>query len=199
MMARSADQVHAEVLAILPDGWALADHDPDSYVGGHFRGLSNELSLVEASGEAMLPQVDPGAATDLLPDYEGVLGPDPCGRDQLSLATADRQSLAWQRWTQGGDICAGWFEAQAAQLGVAMTITEYTVSMCGLSVCGVASLVNGGAEFGFLVSLPATRVKLAISGSAQCGDLLGSFTSNLMQCVVQTFAPLHTKPAFTYN
>lgn len=195
---RTPRAVQAEMLAIAPEGFAWPEGDADSFTAAKWLALANEISLVEGRCEAMLPQIDPRTAPDLLSDYQRVLGPDPCGRDQLALSFADQAALAWQRWTGAPGAYPGWFIAAAAAIGVTMTITEYPQSMCGASVCG-DSLVPSPQQCSFLVGLPATRVTQAVCGAAQCGDLIGAFTPNLMECVVRAFAPLHTQPYFAYH
>lgn len=195
---RTPQGVQAEILAVIPSGFAWAEGDADTYEAASFMGLATEASRVESSMEAMLPQIDPRSAPNLLGDFQRVLGPDPCGRDLLALSFSDQASLAWQRWTGAPGAYAGWFIAAALAIGVDMTITEYPTSMCGASVCGDA-LVPPPQHQSFLVGLPATRVTQAVCGPAQCGDLIGAFTPNLMECVVRAYAPLQTQPYFSYH
>jgi len=197
-MSRTPDQAQGEMLALLPDGWA-ASADPDTFWGALFRPMAVEWSAIEQSMESYRREIDPRTASNLLPDFERVLGPDPCGRDQLALTDTDRRLLAFQRWTAGGrNICPGYFIDAAAAIGVTMTIEEFPLLMCGQAQCG-QSIVTSPNHMTFLVGLPATRTTQAICGQAVCGELLGSFTPNLMECVVRTEAPLFTVPYFAYH
>ena len=196
-MSRSPADVLSEILTDLPQGWAL-DHREDGFVAAWMQPLASEISLVEASIEELLNEVDPRAATYLLPDYQRVLGPDPCGRDQLALSFPDQAALVYQRWTGGGEMCAGYFIAQGAAIGVTVTITEYQQALCGRMQCG-QELVPEAQNFAFSVGLPATRVWYPICGQLQCGETLGGFTPNLMSCVIAAEAPLHTLPVFNYS
>lgn len=196
-MSRSPADVLAEILADLPSGWAL-DHREDGYTAAWLQPLASEISLVEAAMEELTVEVDPRAATYLLPDYQRVLGPDPAGRDALAVTWADQATLAFQRWTAGGDVCAGYFIAQAAAMGETITITENVQSLCGRAVCG-SELVPVGQNFAFLVSLPSQRGSYAICGEASCGNSsLGSITPDLAAALISYEAPLHTRPVFSY-
>lgn len=196
-MSRPPRAIQDEALTLLPGGFVLPK-EPDAYFAARFWPLALELSLIEAAMAEMLAEVDPRVAVNLLAAYERVLGPDPCGRDQLALTDADRQLLAYQRWTSGGNICPGYFVAAAAALNVTLTITEFPLAECGGSVCG-DELVPFAQHCAFLVSLPTSRTWDAICGEAECGDSLGGFTPNLMECVVREGAPLFTQPVINYT
>jgi uncharacterized protein YmfQ (DUF2313 family) len=196
-MARTPDQVQLELLALLTDGWVMP-HEVDSYIGAMYLPDADAISSAEASMEALLPEIDPRLAFNLLPDYERVLGPDPCGRDFLALSDADRRALAWQRWTAGGDMCAGYLIAQAAGVGVTITIEEFQTFQCGRAQCG-DELVSDPEQFTILVTLPSTRTTIFETGVAEAGDLLGDFTASLAECVVTDQLPLHIVPYFSYT
>jgi uncharacterized protein YmfQ (DUF2313 family) len=195
-MSRTADQVRDELFAILTTGWAIPAQ-PDTFGGARYRPMAEEWATIEASAETMLPEIDPAYAVNLLSDYERVLGPDPCGRDLLALSDADRRALASQRWTSVGNLCAGYFVAAGAALGVALTITEFPLEECGVGACG-DELVAWPSHCEFLVTLPLTRSWDAICGEAVCGETMGGFTPNLMECVIRDEAPIFTRPVFSY-
>lgn len=195
---RTPDQVQAELLSLPPDGWVFPA-DPDTYFGALFRPMAVEWSRIELSMDSFQAEIDPRSASNLLLDYQRVLGPDPCGRDQLALNTSDVRLLTYQRWTAGGkNVCPGYFIDAAAAIGVAMTITEFPRTMAGRMQAGQA-LCPSPNHMTFLVSLPAARVRHAMAGGFVAGESLGSFTPNLMECVVRTEAPLYTQPYFTYH
>lgn len=195
---RTPQQVQAEILALFHSGWAWPEGDPDTYTAARKLGLANELSLVESSMESMLPQIDPRTAPNLLSDYQRVLGPDPCKRDQLALTFTDQAALAFQRWTGTGGCYAGWFVAAAAAIGETIRVIEFAPSVCGATVCGEI-LCPPPENCNYLVVLPAARVTQAVCGAAQCGDLIGAFTPDLMECVFRTWGPLGRIAAFTYG
>jgi uncharacterized protein YmfQ (DUF2313 family) len=198
-MSRTVDQVAASLAAVRPGGFAMPA-EPDSYTAAFDRGPAEELALLEASAEAMLPEIDPLEAFNLLRDYERVLGPDPCGRDLLALTEAERRGLASQRWTAAPTVCAGHFIAAAAVLGITITVEEFPLTSCGDLVCGDDIEMNPSpGHLEFLVTLPATNAWDAICGEATCGDAMGGFTGNLMECVIGRETPLHALAHFNYT
>ena len=196
-MSRAPLTVQAELLQLQPPGWTFPS-DPDTYDGAKLLGWANELSLVETSMEALLPQVDLRVAYDLLPDYQRVLGPDPCGRDLSALSFGDQAAIAYSRWTAGGTVCAGSLVRIAAALGIAATVTEVQPWICGASTCD-DEMAPVGTNFMFVVSLPQSSATYFECGVADCDDSLGTIEESLAQCPIEHAAPLHTLPIFSYT
>jgi len=196
-LPRGADDVLAELLALLPLGWAWP-RDADSALARVLRGAAEEIARIEAAAAALLAQVDPRAADELLPDYERVLGPDPCGRDMLLTGLDERRRAAHQRWTEGGLQTPAYFEAIAAQLGVPDARVEETVPfVCGVAEAGM-ELTPPSEIFVWQVHLPATRVIEFEAGGAEAGAPLGELVPSLVECVIRRLAPAHTSPVFSY-
>lgn len=196
--ARSADAILGELMALLPTGWAWS-RDPATALAGLLSAPAKEFARFEAAAEAMLPQVDPRYAAELLADYERVLGPDPCGRDLVEAAGGldDRRRYAHQRWTAIGYQTPAYFEAVAAALGVPATVTETDVAVCGVLECGM-ELGPEEERLIWRVSLPETRVIEAECGALECGGYLGELVPSLVECVIRRLAPAHTTPIFSY-
>lgn len=195
-MSRSLPDVLDALLGYLPPS-SLWTRDPTSMTAAMLLPMASAWVDFEVSAEAMLPESDPRSAVKLLPDYERVLGPDPCGRDTMALTVGQRQQLAWQRWTARGGQSIAYFTNLAAQLGVAITIEETICSCCG-DECGVELAVTP-EQFVWTVHLPQTEIAYAYAGDAECGDYLSTFTPNLVQCPIARDAPAHTIPVFSYT
>jgi uncharacterized protein YmfQ (DUF2313 family) len=196
-MSRTPSQVQAELLALAPPGW-IFPADVDSYFAARLLGLGAVISDLQVSSDAMGPQVDPRFAFNLLPDYQRVLGPDPCGRDTSALGFEQQAAIVYQRWTAGGPICAGYFENMAAGLGVDLTIVEVPNWVCGASTCS-DQMVPYAENFAIAVNLPATSVTNFECGAATCDDSLGTFIPNLAVCPMTCSAPLHITFFFNYD
>lgn len=193
-MSRSAEAVHAGILALLPPGrWR---RDAEGQLARLLLPLAGEIARFEAAAEALLEEMDPRSAVALLPDWERLLGADPCGRDLMATSLQDRQASAHQRLTMRGTPTPAFFVALAAQLGVAVTIEEAWPFEAG-DEAG-AELVPEGEQFSWLVRLPATRVVDFEAGGSEAGDLLGEIMPSLVECVIRYHAPAHTTPVFQY-
>ncbi len=143
-MSRTADQVHREILSLLPLG-QMKPGGTDNLIAAVLRPLAEEGALIEAQAAAMMEQIDPRTATLTLPDFERVLGPEPCVADPQALPIEARQRNAHQRWTARGGASIPYFLRLAWDRGYEITITEFRPFECGISRCGETSwVVHGG-------------------------------------------------------
>lgn len=197
MRARSEGEVLDELLQELPPGEFL-DRSDTSVFAKLLSGVAAAIADAEAQALAFTTEISPARAVALLPDYQRVLGPDPCGRDLLALSPGDLAALLYSRWVFRGGQSPQFFIDLAASLGTTITITEGTVFMAGYSEAGDALAIDGD-QFAWQVTLPTVRVVEFIAGASEAGDALGSFLPNLCECVIRLFAPAHTTPVFSYT
>lgn len=186
----------AHLLALSPPGGAFP-RDRDSNWARALAPLAAEHTRIETRAEALLPQVDPGQADDLLPDYERVLGDDPCIGPASALPLNIRQTLARQRWTSRGGATPEFFIAVAASIGVTITITESEPASCGAFECG-AELVPEEGRFEWIVNLPATGLIEFEVGATEAGSPLGDLVLSPVECLIRARAPAHTAVYFNY-
>lgn len=196
-MSRTPAQAQEGVLSLVPDGWVFP-RDVNDYEAALELATANEWSLVEQTMESFETEIDPGTAQHLLPDYLQVLGPDPYGRDELTLSSALQSLLAHQRWVDAPIICPGYFVNSAAELGLTIAITEYPLPVCGEAVCG-STLQPWLSQCSFLVTLPTDNSWDAICGNCVCGDTLGGFTPSIIENFITERAPLFTRAVFNYT
>lgn len=197
MRARTPDEVLDELLQELPPGEYL-DRRDDSVFGKVLMGVATAIADAEAQALAFATEISPARAVALLPDYQRVLGPDPCGRDLLALSPGDLAALLYSRWVFRGGQSPQFFIDLAASLGTAITITEGELFTAGHSEAGDVLALDGD-QFAWQVTLPTVRVVDFIAGASESGDALGSFLTNLCECVIRLFAPAHTTPVFSYT
>lgn len=196
-MSRSEDQVLDELLGHLPPGW-IWRRDRDSLIAALLTPLAGGIAEIEQVAEDMLREVDPRLATVCLPDYERVLGPDPCGRDTSTMSLADRRQLAHQRWTGRGGASRAYFIGLAAKRGVAITISENRVSYAGEMVAG-DELVDWPQQFIWTVHLTFTEESLFEAGDGQAGDRLYDLVISDIDCDIRRLKPAHTEVFFDYG
>ncbi|MCX5497335.1 DUF2313 domain-containing protein [Kaistia dalseonensis] len=194
-MSRSADTVHREMLSLLPPGWVWP-RDEGSLFAALLKPAATLLAEVEATAEAMLDEVDPRTAVLCLPDFERVLGPDPCGRDPSTLRIAARQELAHQRWTARGGQSIAYFVGMAAKRGVTITIEEAHTSQADEMEAG-DEIVNSPEEFVWRVLLTLTS-PVEFEADSEAGELLYDFELSDIECDIRRAAPAHTDVVFAY-
>ncbi len=195
MQARDAATAAAELAALRPPGWAAPKEGTDLHRLREAMGAG--IAAVERAAAGMVEEIDPRAAILLLEDFERVLGPDPCGRWELVTTTAERQLVAWQRWTSRGGASAAYFIALAAAMGVTITIETDIPGQIGAFECG-DEIVESPEQFVWRVNLPATQEFDPIIGEFEAGDLLGWLVPSLVECVIRRYAPAHTVPVISY-
>ncbi len=196
MVARSAEAVLDALLALLPPGWAVP-RLRDAALARLLAAPAAEIARIEAAALAQLVESDPRAAAALLPDYERVLGPDPCD-PAGATEIGERRRIAHQRWTQQGSQSRAFFVALSASRGVAITIEERKPFKAGRSKAG-QPLAPRECRFTWRIRLPTTRVVSFRAGRSKAGQSLGSIEASAAECPIRRLAPAHTIPVFAYG
>lgn len=199
-MSRSKDQAQTGLVRHAPSGWVwphCAQAAPPSLFETLFRPLAAGLAAVELTAEQMMEEIDPRTATLLLPDFERVLGPDPCGRDPSTMSLEQRRQLAHQRWTARGGASIPYFTALAARRGVAITIVENRTTQADAAQAG-DELIESPEQFAWTVELALLGETVAKVGEAQAGDLLLDIILSDVECDIRRAKPAHTEVAFRY-
>lgn len=196
-MTRPVDDVRAEMIALLPDGWLWPKRQQDTLLAALLEPLAGEISLIEQTAAAMIDELDPRSATLCLIDYERVLGPDPCGRDTSTMSLGDRRQLAHQRWTARGGASRQYFIDLAAKRGVTIAIEENLVTMADAAVAG-DELIETPEQFIWTVSLALLGEVVAKADESQAGDLLLDIVLSDVECDIRRLKPAHTEVVFRY-
>ncbi len=199
-MSRSIDQVQEGVLAKAPSGWVwphIAPAATESLFEALFKPLAIGLADIEATADAMMEEIDPRTANLLLPDFERVLGPDPCGRDPSTMSLEQRRQLAHQRWTARGGASIPYFIGLAAKRGVTITIVENRTSQADAAVAG-DELIESPEQFIWTVELALLGETVARVDESQAGDLLLDIILSDVECDLRRAKPAHTEIAFRY-
>ena len=198
-MARRTDAALQEILSLLPPGWLWRHmRDPSSLFAQSMRPLAAEASRFETLAEQMIEETDPRSASFLLPDYERVLGPDPCLAPAANLD--DRRRSVHARWTARGGASRAYFIAYAAALGVPIVIEEFPRVRHGRARFGAARRRPHPAQFHWRVHLPPAALIPARAGTARSGDPRGRIMrQNAVECALRRLAPAHTVVLFSYG
>ena len=193
---RTAPAILASLVAKLPPGWVLAQRR--GVLDALLEGIAGRLGEAEADAEILMDEVDPRQSVRLLPDFERVLGPDPCGRDLGERTLEQRQRQAHQRWTARGGQSIPYFIDLAARLGVEIRIEEYWPSQAGVLVAG-APLIAEGEQFTWVVALTLIDEWWFRAGQNVAGDPLGGLTLSDIECELRRLKPAHTQLVFSYR
>lgn len=194
MMARSEDAILAELLALLPPGWAW-NKARTGGLAGLLSPAAAEISLIEGWLEQLLEEADPRAAFNLIFEWERAVGlPDECGPvpDMIEL----RRAAVHARLTQKTSPTPAFFIALAATYGATVTITEHRPHTCEDSC---ENPVNDEAwAYAWTILGPDTVVS-DLTCEDTCEVPLRSWTQGPYECVIRRLAPAHTVPIFAYE
>jgi len=199
-MSRSPAVIMSCVFMIQPSGWALPA-DPNSMWANFLSPMCAAWSAIEAQAAQFATEIDPRTSVLLIPEWEQLLGPDPCGRDLLATTLQAKQSLNYQRLTSRGGQSIPYFVALAASLGETATIQEATWSRFGMMRFGAtgARFAPPSNQFNWSVQLAQRVVTKFRFGASQFSDRFGSFTASMAQCPITHAAPAHTVVTFNYS
>lgn len=186
-MSRTKEQAQADIVRHAPRGWVwphCAQGAPPSLFETLFKAIAAGTADIELTAEQMLEEIDPRTATLLLPDFERVLGPDPCGRDPSTMSLEQRRMLAHQRWTARGGASIPYFTALAARRGVAITIVENRTTQADAAQAG-DELIESPEQFAWTIELALLGETVAKVDEAQAGDLLLDITLSDVECDIR--------------
>lgn len=196
-MARAASTILRSIIKRLHRGFVLNGR------GGVFDAIfeagAAQIAIAEAEAERLMDEIDPRRSSDLLPDFERVLGPDPCKRDLGNLTIEQRQVLAHQRWTATGGQSIPYLIETARKLGAEITVDEFWPSRAGILRAG-QRLRPEGCQFVWRVNIPGlvTVIKFR-AGVSRAGHPLGRFQLSSIECELRRIKPAHTDVVFSYG
>lgn len=195
-MGFSAAQYLRMLLSLLPGGLAWP-RESDTTAYNVADAMAQELQRIDSRVQDLLRQSDPRTTTELLSDWERVVGiPDECSGVSTSLQARRNEVVA--RLTGGGSLSRQFFIDFAAYLGFEIEIYEYRPFRAGLS-CAGDPLSNGDWIFVWEVRAPEDTVLHFSAGQNSAGDPLAEWGNDVLECAIRKRAPAGTKVLFVYG
>lgn len=195
-MSRRIDTILTSIIGKLHPGFALGKRG--GVLDTILKSFADGIARFEADAEQLMEEVDPRTAVALLPDFERVLGRDPCGRDLDNPSLATRQKIAHQRWTSMGGQSIPYLISLAAKLGYTIEIEEFWPSKSGGLRTG-QRLIAEGEQFCWRIKLALNGLENFKTGASQAGDPLGRIILSGVECELRRIAHAHTVPVFSYT
>jgi uncharacterized protein YmfQ (DUF2313 family) len=186
----------AALQRLLPRGRAWP-RDPTANLTALVAGLAPTFARLDARAQGLLADAFPVQPVELLPEWEATLGlPDPCAGPAPTLQ--QRQAQAKARFTNLGGQSIDFLKSYAADLGFAITITEYTVFRAGGS--RAADPCNGAAwAYAFQVSTLLKTETAFVAGDSAAGEPLATWDDAVLECELARVAPAHAPIVFAYT
>lgn len=193
-MALSPDDYRRQLSDLAPPGQAL-HAATDSKWQQLLHALAGLFGEVDARAEALMTELDPREARDLLSDWERVTGlPDTCVPG--AQTEAERRDGVMRVLTSTGGQSREYYIEMAAELGYEITITEHHPHSVDDTV---DYPVNGGAwQFAWTVRAAGETVRY-LTTTSDVSEALATWGNDRLECVIERYKPAHTYVIFAYG
>ncbi len=194
-MGLSADDYLDQLQSFLPQGPAWPRGRDDELT--HFLyAWAEEFARVDARIEDLVNEADPRTTSELLGDWERVVGlPDPCVTTEQSVD--QRRAALVSKLTSMGGQSRQYFLDLAAALGyVGSYIEEYRPFNC-TDDCNDA-LYSESDRFVWTIFLPSTSGIFIMNCESACNSPLQTWGDEVIECRINRYKPAHTKVIFAY-
>ncbi len=189
------DQYAAQLRAMLPPG-RVWPRDPNTVLGRLITGLAGSFWRSQNRANALVDEAFPGTTNELLSEWEQSLGlPDPCAGPGQTVAQRRQQVIG--RLTASGGQSIPYLIAAAAAIQIPITIDQFTQARAGQARAGQPC--NGPDwAFALRINAPQSLRSPARSGSAVAGDLLVTYGTQPLACLLRRIAPAHATLIINY-
>jgi uncharacterized protein YmfQ (DUF2313 family) len=188
---RTAEEYRQQLQGLLPSGPAW---DPELVpeVALVLSGVALEFSRLDARAVALLNEMDPAGVSELVPDWEVIMGlPDSCLGP--NPAFEDRRLAVRRRLVEvGGQSRAYFIEIAVSQGYPNATITEHRAPRMGRSCFGSAHFGTWKAQFMWTLNTGGRQRQGRRFGVSYWGERFGTNPGNALECLIRRPAPAHT-------
>lgn len=195
---RTAEEYRVQLQGLLPPGPAW---DPELVpeVALVLSGVALEFSRVDARAVALLSEMDPAGVSELVPDWESIMGlPDSCLGP--NPAFEDRRLAVRRRLIEVGGQSRGYFIEIAVSQGYPnASITEHRAPRMGRSRFGSAHFGTWNAQFMWTLNAGGRQRQGRRFGVSYWGERFGTNPGNALECLIRRPAPAHTVVHINYD
>lgn len=193
-MALTQADYHRQLKALLPPGRVLPE-DADSNWQKLMLALSGLFDRVDARAAALLDEIDPRTAEEMLTDWERVTGmPDPCVTGDQTIA--ERRAAVMRVLTSTGGQSRAYFIEMAAALGYTITIEEHRPQTVGDAV----DYPVNGADWQYAWTVNAQEETVSyLTVTSDVSEALASWGNERLECVIKRYKPAQTYVLFAYG
>ncbi|MBP2871164.1 MULTISPECIES: YmfQ family protein [Pseudomonas] len=195
---RTAEEYRLQLKGLLPPGPAW---DPELVpeVALVLSGVALEFSRVDARAVALLNEMDPAGVSELVPDWEAIMGlPDTCLGP--NPAFEDRRLAVRRRLVEVGGQSRGYFIEIAVSQGYPnASITEHRAPRMGRSRFGSAHFGTWNAQFMWTLNTGGRQRQGRRFGVSYWGERFGTNPGNALECLIRRPAPAHTVVYINYD
>lgn len=196
MSARTAQDYALSFAALLPPGIAW-NREPDSRLSRLLLAWGDELARADARVFALITELDPREANELLADWERIVGlPDPCVTARVDeLTSRQRRDMAHARLTMVGGQSAAWYKARLNAFGYDVEISEFALHNVDSTVAAPLYAPPWNCAW----KITAARAEIRIFAVTDTvADPLAWWGDASLECLIRAIAPAHSLPVFAY-
>lgn len=191
-----AEHYAAMLSALLPTGPAWPRHR-QSTLQALLLSLAAELGRIDARSVQLVAEVDPSTTSELLGDWERVVGlPDGCVTAVQSVA--ERRMALESRLTAVGSQSRRFFIELASRMGYSITIDEFR-SAAEANAAGLPVSGDDWAHTWRVTLGESVGVRFFRAGSGSAGEALKSWGNEAVECQINRYKPAHTRVLFAYS
>jgi uncharacterized protein YmfQ (DUF2313 family) len=195
-MALTAEDYQEQLLELLPPGPAWP-RELDTVLAKLLLAEADELARADGRADQLLEEADPRTTSEMLADWERVVGlPDECmdlGPTPEERRQRLHQKLAWQ-----GGQSAAFFLNLLEVLGYpGCTITEFP-PMRANSRCDSA-LNQGGWRYAWRINVPSSVVIRNMTAISPCSAPIRRWGDSSLACILAGYRPAHTVLYISYG
>lgn len=195
-MAVEREGYLVQIQALLPQGraWPRAE---DARLTRLLDAIAAALAIVDAAGEDLLTDILPGTTTNLLPDWERVLGlPDPCAPAMGRSVTIRRRSVVAKLAAAPAPTPTAMVDI-ARILGYDAEVIEHRQAVAD-RIPGLDTTAGRWRHVWWLRVRTTGRTRYFDALSDVGQPLATSVSDAELECRVRAAAPAHTYPVFVY-
>ena len=192
------DAYHQQLIALSPPGLAWNTEHGSEYSDLLYVFAKALAAFDGKVSDIFIKELNPLTATELLPDWERLLGlPDSCSLPNPTLQ--ERREAAYAKWIMKGGQSKAYFVGLAKSLGYEITIDTYKPFIVGLSRCGEV-LSPEDMRFIWRVNVPGERSYYFRCGESACSEpLLKIISATQLECIFRKLQPSHSDLFFNYS
>lgn len=193
----TADAYRGQLQALLPSGAAWT-REPDAVLTDLLDAQAQELARLDARAHALIEESDPRTATELLGDWENVLGlPDPC--TEAADTVPARRLACWRKLAFQAGQTPAFYIAMAAAIGFAIEVHEFDPDVDDHDDSLAAEVAAGRWRYIWRVHITNAGSFHYFSAGDPAGSLLLDGEPALgIECIITAARPAHTHVIFTY-
>lgn len=188
--------IHADLLKLLLPPSSIDPNGPA--ISAELAAEGAALDAAYYSAVQLLDEADPNTTTVLLPDWERVYGlPDACvAAAGIVQSTQERRAALVAKVNMVGGQSRAFFIGLAADLGYAITITEYAPHTTEHD--SEHPITDDPWRFVWQVNAPLNTIREQTTED-DTEMALEVWGNKLLECVISRFKPAHTHLIFAYS